>query len=106
MHKYYGANNSPIANHGGQRVQGETNEGVNLTMDFDVADVSPPLLSITEIIQKKRHRVVYDDPVSYIEDKLTGRKINVRFQDNLYVLDVWVKIPRALAKSPFVRQVV
>ena len=74
-------------------------------MDFDVADVSRPLLSITELIQKTRHRVVYDHPTSYIEDKITGRKVNLRFADNLYYLDVWVKIPKALSKSPFVRQV-
>ena len=104
-HKYYGANNSPITNHGGQKAIGETGEGVHLTMDFDVADVSRPLLSITGIIQKKRHRAVYDDPVSYIEDKVTGRRANLRFQDNLFFLDVWVKIPKALANSPFVRLV-
>ena len=104
-HKYHGANNSPIDNHGGQQVKGETDEGVHLSMNFDVADVSRPLLSITEIIQKKRHRVVYDYPNSYIEDKTTGRKVNLRFEDNLYFLDVWVQIPKALAQSPFVRQV-
>ena len=74
-------------------------------MDFDVADVSRPLLSITEIIGKKRHRVVYDDPVSYIEDKISGRRVNLRFQDNLYFLDVWVRIPKSLANNHFVRQV-
>ena len=104
-HKYYGANNSPIDNHGCQCVKGGTHEGVHLTMDFDVADVSRPLLSITEIIQKKRHRVVYDFPTSYIEDKVTGREVNLMLASNLYVLDVWVQIPTALTKSPCVRQV-
>ena len=84
-----------------KKVAGETHEGVHLTMDFDVADVSRPLLSITEIIQKQRHRVVYDFPVSYIEDKTTGRNVNLRSDDNLYFLDVWVRIPKALASSPF-----
>ena len=74
-------------------------------MDFDVADVSRPLLSRTEIIDKKRHRVVYDQPTSYIEDKVTGRKVELRHDDNLYFLDVWVRIPRALANNPFVKQV-
>ena len=74
-------------------------------MDFDVADVSRPLLSITEIISKKKHRVVYDDPVSYIEDKITGRRVNLRFQDNRFYLDVWVRIPNALQNNPCVRQV-
>ena len=82
-----------------------THENVTLTMDFDVADVSRPLLSITEIIQKKRHRVVYDYPTSYIEDTVTGRKVDLRYEDSLHFLDVWVRIPRALAKNPFVRQV-
>ena len=104
-HKYCGANNSPIDNHGGQKVSGETNEGVNLTMDFDVADVSRPLLSIAEIISKKRHRVVYDDPVSYIEDKVTGRRVDLRYEDGLFFLDVWMNIPRSIAGNPFVRQV-
>ena len=84
---------------------GETTEGINLTMDFDVADVSRPLLSITEIISKKKHRVVYDDPVSYIEDKQTGRRVNLRYEEGLFFLDVCMKIPRSIASDPFVRQV-
>ena len=67
--------------------------------------MSRPLLSITEIISKKRHRVVYDDPVSFIEDKVTGRKVLLRREDNLLVLDVWVRVPKTVAGNPFVRQV-
>ena len=52
-------------------------------MEFDVADGWRPLLSITEIVAKKRHRVVYGDPVSYIEDKSTGRKVKLAFEGNL-----------------------
>ena len=79
---------------------------IPITMGFDVADVSRPLLSITEMIaKKKRHRVVYDHPLSYIEDKTTGRKAHLRFEDNLFFLDVWVRVPKSVAANPFVRQV-
>ena len=69
--------------HGGQTVVGETAEGVHFTMGFGVADVSRPLLSITGIVQTKHRRVVYDEPVNYIDVMQTGRRVRWRIQNNL-----------------------
>ena len=99
-HTYYGANNSPIDNDGGHRIESETNDGVQLTMDFDVADVSRPLLSVTEVISKQRHREVYDQPASYIRHNDRQRK-HMRSEDNIFFLDVWFRVPTSVAANPF-----
>ena len=52
---------------------------MSITVEFDVADVSRPLGSIPKLV-KKRHRVVFDDPMSFIQNKVTGKKIDLREQ--------------------------
>ena len=52
-------------------------------MENEAANVSRPLLSIAGFIQKPRHRVVYDHAASDIEDEVTGRRVNLRYADNL-----------------------
>ena len=78
---------------------------MNITVEFDVADVSRPLGSVSNLV-KKRHRVVFDDPISFIQNKVTGKKIDLREQGGLYVLDIWVLVPEDLViPDRFVRQV-
>ena len=69
------------------------------------ADVSRPLGSVSKLV-KKRHRVIFDDPISFIQNKVTGKKINLREQGGLYFLDLWVQVPEDLViPDRFVRQV-
>ena len=75
-----------------------------LNIGFDVAKITRPLASVAEIV-RKNYRVVFDTDGSFIEDKKTGKWIDVRQKGSLYYLDLWVQVPEELATSPFVRQV-
>ena len=41
-------------------------------------------------ICKNGQRVVFDDDGSYVENKVTGERLQVLEEDGEYVLDVWV----------------
>ena len=105
--KLYGADGGTIKNHGKQIAKGKSDskDPMNITVEFDVADVSRPLGSVSKLV-KKRHRVVFDDPISFIQNKVTGKKIDLREQGGLYFLDLWVQVPEDLViPDRFVRQV-
>ena len=104
---FYGADGGTIKNHGKQIAKGKSDskDPMNITVEFDVADVSRPLGSVSKLV-KKRHRVVFDDPISFIQNKVTGKKIDLREQGGLYFLDLWVQVPEYLViPDRFVRQV-
>ena len=102
-HNYYGPAGDPIPNLGTQTVSGTADNGQSLTVGFDVAKITRPLASVSEIV-KKSCRVVFDSDGSYIQNKKTGKTIPVRQDGNLYYLDLWVQVPDELSASPFVRQ--
>jgi hypothetical protein len=103
-HNYYGPAGDPIANLGRQDIKGTTDSGQLLNIGFDVAKITRPLASVSEIV-RKNYRIVFDDEGSFIQDKKSGRWIDVRQEGSLYYLDLWVQIPEELINSPFVRQV-
>ena len=41
-------------------------------------------------ICKSGQRVIFDDEGSYVENKVTGERLQVLEEDGEYVLDVWV----------------
>ena len=102
-HKFYGANNSEIPNLGGQAVQGTTEDGTPVSLEFDVAKISRPLASAAELMAKN-NRIVLDNDESYIESKENGSWVPLRREGNLFFLDMWVQVPERLCSSPFVRQ--
>ena len=61
-------------------------------MTFQVADVTKILGSVSRIVSTG-HRVVFDTPDvgSCLENKSTGKKINLRQHNGIYFLDVWVE---------------
>ena len=103
-HNYYGPAGDPIPNLGRQDVKGTTESGNLLNIGFDVAKITRPLASVAEIV-RKNYRVVFDTDGSFIEDKKTGKWIDVRQEGSLYYLDLWVQVPEELSTSLFVRQV-
>ena len=94
---FCGADGGEIKNHGKQIAKGQSDskDPMNITVEFDVADVSRPLGCVSKLV-KKRHRVVFDDPTSFIQNKVTGKKIDLREQNGLYFLDLWVQVPADL----------
>ena len=103
-HAYYGPSGDPIPNMGEQKIKAQSEHGLPMNIDFDIAKITRPLMSVSEMV-KKHYRVVFDDDGSYIENKRTGEWVDVRQEGSLYYLDLWVEVPEELASSPFVRQV-
>ena len=102
-HMFYGADGKPIANLGQQTMVGTSEEGQQIILPFEVAPITRPLASVAEIVSKK-HRVVFDKECSYVEDKASGRWVELRQEGNLYFLDLWTQVPEELSTNPFVRQ--
>ena len=72
---------------------------------FDVASITRPLRSVNKILENG-HQVIFGKNESYIKPKGSNKRIPLRAEGRLYMLDMWVKIPASVAEnSPFVRQV-
>jgi hypothetical protein len=56
-------------------------------LDFNVADVKKPLASAVRVV-RAGNRVVMDEEGSYIENKQTGERMEVRVESDTFVFDV------------------
>ena len=101
--KYYGPAGDPIKNLGQQLVKGASESGQLLNIAFDVAKITRPLASVSEIISKD-YRVVFDSDGSFPQHKKTGKWIPIRQEGSLCYLDIWCHVPEEISDSPFVRQ--
>ena len=95
---YYGADGSPIPRYGKSKVRGENIKKGRVDIDFEVAKVSRPLASAGEMVRKNK-RVVLEDLDSYAEHKRTSYRTPLRFDGNLFYLDLWVRVPEAIAED-------
>ena len=103
--KYFGADGTPIDEFGQLTINAVLDEGSEMKTTFDVAKITRPLLSVNQITQNG-HQVIFGLKDSYIKLMGSSKRIPMRAEGRLYMLDMWVKIPASLAeKSPFVRQV-
>ena len=82
------ASGDPIINHGEKTVVITMGNRELGTMTYQVADVTKPLASVA-CICGARHRVVFDDEGSFIENNVTGAIDWLRQSNNTYVLDTW-----------------
>ena len=103
--KFFGADGSPIENLGTMVAMGTSEEGVEMKIDFDLAKVTRPLLSVHKMTSNG-HKVIFNEEGGYIQVKGSSTRINLRPEGRLFMLDLWVKVPQEVAdSSPFVRQV-
>ena len=107
--KFHGADASPILNLGSQHVSGQSDSEtpVNIDVDFEVANITRPLGSVSKLV-KKKNIIVFDEGEgnSYIQNKTSGEKVSLREENGLYYLDVWVQVPEDMVMNPSVaRQV-
>ena len=85
--------------------EGVSEEGTQLKIEFDLGKVTRPLLSVFKMTAAG-HRVQFEEHGGTIQVKGTNRKIKLRQEGRLYMLDLWCKVPAKLAaSSPFIRQV-
>ena len=102
--KFFGADGTPIKNLGTLIAQGVSDEGVDMKIDFDIANVTRPLLSVFKMTSNG-HKVHFDENGGSIAIKGGGR-VKLRQEGRLFMLDLWVRVPRKIAESsPFMRQV-
>ena len=92
----FGADGAPIPRLGEAKIKAENIQKKPIEMSFEVAQVSRPLASAGEIVRRK-NRVVLDEDESYIQNKKTNYKTPLRFQGNLFYLDLWVRLPEQFA---------
>ena len=102
--KYYAADGSPIENMGSCVINAVLEDGTEFNTNFDVAKITRPLLSVHQMVQNG-HRLEFGKDQSFLVLK-GGKKVSLRQEGKLYMLDVWCQVPEELARtSPFVRQV-
>ena len=103
--KYFGADGTPIVNLGSLVAEGVSEEGLEMKIDFDLGKVTRPLLSVFKMTAAG-HRVQFDEKGGSIQIKGSNRRIQLRQEGRLYMLDLWCKVSSKLAaSSPFIRQV-
>ena len=91
MTSIYGASGKNIPNLGERRcevfAEGYDN---SLLMNFQVADVHRPLLSLSKATGQG-FRSCLDYYGGYLEDTTTGECIPIQRRGNLYVMQIWVR---------------
>ena len=103
--KYFAADGSPIDELGHQTINAVLEGGTELQTSFDIAKITRPLLSVSQMTMNGHH-VVFGKDHSYLQLNGSGRRIPLRAEGRLYMLDMWVKVPLDIARSsPFIRQV-
>ena len=103
--KNVAADGPPIAHLGSLEAKGMGEEGTPLNIDSDLGKVTKPLLSVFKTISAG-HEVEFEEHGSTIQIQGSSRKIQLRQEGRLYMVDLWCKVPaRLAASSPFIRQV-
>jgi hypothetical protein len=86
---YRAANGTEIKNHGQRIVKGFAGDGTPINVAAQVADVNSNLGSVARAVEAGS-RIVFDKDGSYIQNKKTGKKIHVKYNNGQYEFDIWV----------------
>ena len=85
--------------------EGFSDDGHAMKIDFDIAKVTRPLLSVYKMTSNG-HKVEFTEKGGTIQVKGSQKKIQLRQEGRLFMLDLWCQVPAKLAReSPFIRQV-
>ena len=88
------ANGSEIQNYGKRVIKGFTGDWIPIESTVQVAEVKRNLAGAMRIM-KSGNRIVLDDDGSFIEDKKTGRQINMRMENGEFEFDLWIPKPKS-----------
>ena len=69
-----------------------------MSVNVQIADVKSNLAAGMKIIEAE-NRIVLDSTGSYIENKLTGDRIQIRHENGCFVFDMWVPAKREVRKA-------
>ena len=84
---YNGADGTPIKNHGRTTVHFEDPAGNKRGMQFQVADVTQPLISVAQMVDAG-HVVMFTETGGWIHHLSTGKRIRLPRVGNTFVLDM------------------
>jgi hypothetical protein len=93
---FVAANGSKIENFGEKQVVGYTDEGDAVGMRMTVADVHKVLGSVHKM-NMGGNRVVLDGARSYMENRNSGKKTKIHYEDGQFILYLWVPAGRQRA---------
>ena len=103
--KFFGADGSPIENFGECPVEAVLDDNTKMNTLFNVAKITRPLLSVTQMTSNG-HQVIFGKDESFVRIANSNKGIKLRKDGQLWMLDMWVKVPEEIARtSPFARQV-
>ena len=77
---------------GEKRVEVHTEMGHKRRTTWQVANVRRPLMSAVKVA-RAGNVVNLDEQNPHIRNKKTGERIDLRWEGNVCVLDLWVKVP-------------
>ena len=90
---FCGPSGEPIKNFGQKRVDVRTTEGQARATTWQVANVRRPLMSVSKMT-KAGNDVRFNDKTPHIHNLKTGEKTVMRKEGNIFVVDLWVRLPR------------
>ena len=91
--KFHTASGGAVANMGEKRINVETSEGMPVTLNFQVADVTRPLASVAKICDAgvNGNTVVFNSDGGYILSLDTGHRTHFERVNGVYVLQTWAR---------------
>jgi len=88
---YEAANGTPIKNYGEKDVVGQTEDGSDIGITFQAADVKGTLGAVQKICAAGNY-VLFDDTGGIIINKTSGKKTGFELNEKgIYALKIWVK---------------
>ena len=103
--KFFAADGPPVENLGAMGAEEFSDDGHAIKIDFDIANVTRPLLSVSKMTAKG-HKVQFTECGGTIQVKGSNRKIQLRQEGRLSMLPLWCQKPAKLTKeSPLITQV-
>jgi hypothetical protein len=95
---FVAANGSKIENFGERQVVGYTDEGDSVGMRMTVADVHKCLGSVHKM-NMGGNKVVLDGPRSFMENRQSGKRTKIHYENGQFILYLWVPAGRATKRE-------
>ena len=73
-------------------------DGEQISMKFNVADIARPLASVHEINSKGYYCVSGAD-YGYIQSTTHNHRMPLRVEGQLYFLDMWLQVPKSMTEN-------
>ena len=96
--KYVAANGATLPNLGQMVVAFENSVGTAGRILFQVASITKPLVSVSKLVDDG-HQVVFDEKASYIIHKASGRKMLLKRERGVFIVEAFVEPKKPINKG-------